>query len=126
MNRSLSRALVLLLALIGGSVVLSDAASADAPKKSDGPEASPPPKSTTLAARPKALSRSVMAGLTYLAKQQQTNGGWTGADRFVGIGVPPVKPGAGVGRPGAMPAVRTDVANTSIAALALLRAGYTP
>jgi len=126
MNRSLSRALLLLLVLIGGGVLLTDAASADAPKKSDEPETPPPPKSTTLAARPRALSRSVMAGLTYLAKQQQANGGWSGADLFARIGVQPPKPGADPARPGAMPPVQTDVANTSIAALALLRAGYTP
>jgi hypothetical protein len=125
MNRSLSMALVLLLVLIGGGVLLTDAASADVPKKSDEPQTPPPPKSTTLAARPRALSRSVMAGLTYLAKQQQADGGWSGAELFPRIGFPP-KPGAGPARPGAMPAVQTDVANTSIAALALLRAGYTP
>src|SRR5262245_15228994 len=113
MNRSLSMALVLLLVLIGGGVLLTDAASADVPKKSDEPQTPPPPKSTTLAARPRALSRNVMAGLTYLVKQQQPDGGWSGADRFMGLGVPAVKPGAGVGRPGAMAAGQAGVANHS-------------
>jgi hypothetical protein len=137
MNRRLLTSLLALLAVLVAGVLLTSAEAAP-PKKAeqdkDTVDLPPPPKSTTLAPRPKALSRSVYAGIKFLVSQQQPNGGWGSGETFGGFGFAG-GPVGGVlgGRPGVPPrgkvpqqAVQTDVANTSIAGLALLRAGYTP
>jgi hypothetical protein len=134
MNRRLLTSLLALLAVLVAGVVLTSAVAAP-PKKAeqdkDTIDLPPPPKSTTLAPRPKALTRSVQAGIKFLISQQQPNGTWGSGEMFGGFGL--VGGAPGVGRPGVpvrgkppQQAVPTDVANTSIAGLALLRAGYTP
>jgi hypothetical protein len=120
MNRSLLTAL-LLFAVLGTGVLLT-APAADLPKKDQAP---PPPKSATLAARPRGLSRAVSAGLRSLSRQQQADGGWTPGALFGVVGFPGPVAAPGV-RPGTMPVISSDVADTSMAALALLRTGYTP
>jgi hypothetical protein len=64
---------------------------------------------TKLAVKPKELGAAVKKGLEYLVKNQQEDGGWHDG----GIAL-----ARGTGR--------TDVANTSVALLALVRAGNTP
>lgn len=136
MCRGLWTSLLLLLAVLAAGVILTSAEAAP-PKKAEQDKAglSPLPKSTTRAPRPKVLSRSVFAGIKFLVGQQQANGGWSGGEMFGGFGLLGGAPGLGLagGRPGvrprgkpALPGAQTDVANTSIATLALLRAGYTP
>jgi hypothetical protein len=124
MKRGLWTSLLLLLAVLAGGVILTSAAAAPPQKAAqakDTVELPPPPKSTTLAPRPKLLNRSIYAGFRYLISQQQRNGGWVAGDQFAGFGFVGGRPG----RPAQM-GPPTDVANTSVASLALLRAGYTP
>ena len=91
---------------------------AQEPRKAD------PPKNPE--AKPKRLSKETLAGLQFLVQSQRKNGGWGSADAFpVTL---PVVPGAPVVKPKGPvdDGVKTDVGNTSMAALALLRAGYSP
>jgi hypothetical protein len=91
------------------------------PKEEEEDELPPPPKMTTIAAKPRELSPSIKAGVAFLAKQQNPDGGWSGGEMGVFLGGPFGKPA------GARPAEQaSDPANTSIAALALIRAGYSP
>jgi hypothetical protein len=88
-------------------------------------EIPPPPKMATIAARPRELSQNAKTSISFLIKQQQADGGWSGGEAF------PFGGGFGFGFGGAQPGKKgdnptTDPANTSVAALALLRAGYSP
>src|SRR5262249_28294808 len=115
MNRRLPTGLTLLLALLAGGFVLTHTEAAAPPAGKGEDPVPPPPKMTTLSPRPKALSRSTLAGVTFLAKQQQADGGWSGGEMFGffgGVG----GPGAGLpARPGVPPARAmtppSDVAN---------------
>jgi hypothetical protein len=75
---------------------------------------------TRFAVKPKDLSAAVKKGLEYLAKNQQEDGGWNqgGGWRIGNTGGGRVE-GAKVEDP-------SDIGNTSLALLALLRAGNTP
>jgi hypothetical protein len=109
---ALSGCATLLLSLPGLPTV------AEEPKEKDAEPAAPQPKHTTLVKNPKPLSVQAKKALDFLVKQQQPNGGWTSGPSAAmwegGLrGIGGVKDGF-------------DAANTSIAALALLRAGYSP
>jgi len=88
------------------------------------PVPEPGPKQATLVKNPKPLVKQTRAGLEFLIKQQLADGSWSGgptATLFEGLGI-----GGGIGIRGKPKAGTIDVANTSVAALAILRAGYTP
>jgi len=84
-------------------------------KSADEPAQPPEPKQTTLAKKPKPISEHARKGIEYLIKQQQANGGWGGGPAAVTFDP------KGNAKTDAI-----DVANTSIAALALLRTGCSP
>lgn len=111
---------ILFLAALGGLVVIAGLGAKDAePKK----ESAKPDTGKVEAAgpvKPKPLSDNVNKALAYLIKQQHANGGWgQGGGWRVNIQGGGRVEGANVQDP-------PDVANTCIAALALLRAGHTP
>ncbi len=89
----------------------------------------PVPEPKLVANKGKPLTSHGRSALDFLVKQQQANGGWNSgpsAAAMEGMALPvvggkqPKKPTAGKDTD------PFDVANTSIAALALMRAGYTP
>jgi hypothetical protein len=89
----------------------------DAPPKKEADAETPAPKQATLAKNPKPLSANAKKALDFLVKQQAADGGWSGgpaAALFESVG----------GKGGKKAEI--DAANTSAAALALLRAGYSP
>src|SRR5262245_27293754 len=86
--------LVALLGLMGGWVALAGL-QADDPVPKEGPAKADPakaesPKPTAPARKP--LSKQQLQGLTYLAKQQQSNGGWGSGDDFALPALPGTKP----------------------------------
>jgi hypothetical protein len=110
MNRKLFTALLLLLALLVGGVLLTGVSAAPQAKAPAGKEVDSPPP-------PKKLTTSVLNGLKFLAARQNKDGGWGTGE--IGLSGRPDDPGLkGLND--------SDVVNTSIAALAFLRAGYTP
>jgi len=116
--RRISRSrLVLLVGAILGLFALARLQAEDRPAKVDKPPA------TAAAAKPvtpKPLGDAVKKGLAYLAAQQQQDGGWNqgGGWRTTGQGGGRVE--------GKQVADPSDVGNTAISVLALLRAGSTP
>jgi hypothetical protein len=121
MRRQSKIGLGLLLSAVGGLVVLAGLyARGDEPKKDAPKNEEPKAEAAATPVKPKPLSDAVKRGLAYLVSQQQDNGGWgqgggwrtnlNGGGRVEGKDVadPP------------------DVANTCVAALALIRAGSTP
>jgi hypothetical protein len=108
-----------LAALLAGLVVLTGASAKDEPKgkldkKDDAPMQSAP------AVKPKPLSEAVKKGLAYLIKEQHDDGGW-------GQGGGWRQSGQGGGRvEGGQVQDPSDVGNTCIALLALIRAGNSP
>ena len=89
----------------------------DAPKDKDEPMPKAAPKVSPLSLNPKPLSMQAKKGIDFIVKQQKPDGSWDSGpgaavfeDRFLKGGQ----------------AAKIDVANTSIAALALLRVGYSP
>ncbi|HEV3437916.1 MAG TPA: prenyltransferase/squalene oxidase repeat-containing protein [Gemmata sp.] len=131
MNR-LFRSLLALTGLLGVAVVGTQFLRAD---NAPAPEQAPPPRpikplipvvvtdnkvETKFAVKPKELSAVVKKGLEYLIKNQQEDGGWNqGGGWRVG--------NAGGGRvEGPKVEDPSDIGNTSLALLALLRAGNSP
>jgi hypothetical protein len=121
MHRQTRIRLALLLASLAAFAGLTGLRAGDAPKQTGSLAEAPPARPAASAAvKAKPLSASIEKALAYLAGQQNQNGGWgqgggwrndlQGGGRIEGANVtdPP------------------DVANTSAAALALLRAGNTP
>src|SRR5260370_41147710 len=80
MKRVVHFRLAMLLALLGGAVLMTGlraTESPDEPVKNDpGKVASPMPTWATTAVKPKPLSEVVDKGLAYLISQQNENGGW--------------------------------------------------
>jgi Prenyltransferase and squalene oxidase repeat len=106
--------LLLFCAMLAGSVVLAGLQAADnPPKKSD-------KNAAAAAVKPKPLSEQVKKGLAYLAGQQHEDGGWgQGGGWRTDLSNGGRIEGANVADP-------SDVANTCVATLTLLRAGNTP
>jgi hypothetical protein len=93
------------------------------------PAADPSPRPGGPAAVPnvRPLPRNVSAGLTFLLRKQNADGGWDGgavASPFVTLPFAPNPPRKGPKQ--AAPESPSNVADTSIALLALLRAGHRP
>src|SRR5713226_230461 len=123
MKRVVHFRLAMLLALLGGAVLMTGlraTESPDEPVKNDpGKVASPMPTWATTAVKPKPLSEVVDKGLAYLISQQHENGGWGQGGGW--------RSGQNGGRvEGADVQDPPDVASTCIATLALVRAGNTP
>lgn len=107
-------ALLLALGALGCSLVVLRA-------EEEGPPAAPASREATAASavKPKPLSEQVKKGLAYLVSQQHANGGWGQGGGW--------RTGEQGGRvEGPQVQDPPDVANTCMAALALLRAGNTP
>src|SRR5438876_3586266 len=123
MKRIVHFRLAMLLALLGGAVLMTGLRATESPdelvKNDPGKVASPMPTGATTAVKPKPLSEVVDKGLAYLISQQNENGGWGqgGGWRSSKGGRTPES--ANVEDP-------PDVASTCMATLALLRAGHTP
>src|SRR5258708_7111047 len=96
------------------SLLLGLSGAAEEPKEKSGEAPMPAPKQTTLAKNPKPLSDKAKSGIEFLVKRQQGDGSWNGG------------PGAAAFERATGKGGGIDVANTSIGALALLRAGYSP
>ena len=124
MKRVVHFRLAMLLALLGGAVLMTGlraTESPDEPVKNDpGKVASPMPTWATTAVKPKPLSEVVDKGLAYLISQQHENGGWGQGGGW--------RSSKGGGRTPESGNVEDppDVASTCMATLALLRAGHTP
>ncbi len=109
----MSRSVTFLLILLGYlSWLMSLPVIAQDPKEKDGDDAATRP--ATLAKNPKPLSDHAKNGIGFLVKQQQADGSWSGG------------PAAAMFENATGKSGQVDVGNTSIAALALLRAGYSP
>jgi hypothetical protein len=129
MRRQQTTRLTLLLAFLAGLLVLAGLRAEPPAKETDKTEPEPPKKTPAAKLRP--LTNGELSGFRFLATQQQPNGGFGAGDGVVGAfpvapfgpAMKPVPPPKGVPVDGT---VKTDVANTSIAALAMLRAGYSP
>jgi hypothetical protein len=108
--------LALLIAPLAGLFVLTQIGAKDAEPKKE----TPPPKAEAPATpvKPKPLSAEVKKGLAYLVNQQHDDGGWG-----QGGGWRQADKGGRV--EGAQVADPSDLGSTSIAVLALLRAGNT-
>jgi hypothetical protein len=108
-----------LAALLAGLVVLTGASAKDEPKGKPAKK-DDAPMQTAPAVKPKPLSESVKKGLAYLIKEQHDDGGW-------GQGGGWRQSGQGGGRvEGGQVQDPSDVGNTCIALLALIRAGNSP
>jgi hypothetical protein len=113
MNKRSRAGLLAFCAMLAGSVVLAGLQAADNPPAKAN-------KNTAAAVKPKPLSDLVKKGLAYLASQQHEDGGWgQGGGWRTDVQNGGRIEGANVADP-------SDVANTCIATLALLRAGSTP
>jgi hypothetical protein len=125
MTRVIHFRLAMLLALLGGAVLLTGLRATESPddpaKNHSGKVDSPMPTWATTAVKPKPLSEVVEKGLAYLISQQHENGGWGQGGGW--------RSGKNGGRtPENSTSVEDppDVASTCMATLALLRAGHTP
>jgi hypothetical protein len=127
MSRRIKFRLVLSLVLLAGLIALTQlvAQGPPSPKEPAAPQAkaeAPAAKAEAPATpvKPKPLGDGVKRGLAYLVNQQHTDGGW-------GQGGGWRQAGQGGGRvEGDKTADPSDLGNTCIAALALVRAGHTP
>src|SRR6516165_1724708 len=120
MRRQSKLGLGLLCAAVGSLAVLTGLyASGGEPKKEEPKKEEPKAVAAATPVKPKALSEAVKKGLAYLAGQQHDDGGWSqgGGWRTNTQGGGRVE-GKDVADP-------SDVANTCIATLALVRAGST-
>jgi hypothetical protein len=126
MSKRIVLCLVVLTVALAGSLVLTQlSAQGPEPKK----EPTPPAKTETPAkdeapatpVKPKPLSENVKKGLAYLVNQQHKDGGWG-----QGGGWRQADPKTGGRVEGANVEDPSDLGNTCIAVLALLRAGNTP
>jgi hypothetical protein len=118
-RRSKSR-LVLLLAALAGVAVLSALQAADEPKQAAKSEAGKQAASKEhVAVKPKPLSENVRRGLEYLVEQQHADGGWG-----QGGGWRTTDQGGRIEGPNVEDP--SDVADTCMATLVLLRSGNTP
>jgi hypothetical protein len=120
MNRHVKLRLVLFLAVLGGMASLAGLRAKDPEPKADAAKGDSAPPANPM--NPKPLSEEVKKGLVYLLGQQHTNGGWGqgGGWRTAGTA------GKGGRIEGGNVEDPPDVANTCMAAMALLRAGNTP
>jgi hypothetical protein len=119
MRRQSKLGLGLLCAVVAAALV-GLYANGDEPKKDAPKKQEPKAASAATPVKPKALSESVKKGLAYLVSQQHQDGGWgQGAGWRIDT-----KTGGRVEGPNV--ADPSDVTNTCIATLALVRAGSTP
>jgi hypothetical protein len=114
MNRQVRIRFILFLTALGCAVALTGLRADNAPSAAATPGRPMPPWAAT-AVEPKPLSEPVQKGLAYLVSQQHANGGWSQGEE-----------GVHMGRGGDQVKDTPNVADTCMAALALLRAGHTP
>src|SRR5262249_15961137 len=115
MNRGVKIRGSLLLALFAGLGLLAGLRAKDPEPAKPAKAESPIPTWATTAVKPKPLSDNVKKGLAFLIKQQQPDGGWGQGDES-----------AAMGRGLAQFKDKSNVADTCMAILALLRAGHSP
>jgi hypothetical protein len=120
MNKRIVFGLSLLLVPLVGLIVLSQLGAKDPEPKKE--SANPPAKAEAPATpvKPKPLTENVKKGLSYLANQQHNDGGWGQGGGWRTGG----KEGGRV--EGVSVADPSDLGNTCISVLALMRAGNTP
>jgi hypothetical protein len=107
-------------AVLGSAALFAAVYAAEEPRTQAGKKEAPgAAKSSMAAVKPKPLSANVTRGLGYLIEQQHADGGWG-----QGGGWRTVEQGNRIEGPNVEDP--SDVANTCIATLALLRAGNTP
>ena len=105
-----------LAALLGGSVAVSVVSSQEATERAAvAPSTAPSTQPTTRPVKAKALSENVNRGLNWLAEQQLASGGWGAGEESQQMR----SSGQQIER-------SANVADTSVACLALLRSGSTP
>ena len=116
MNKRRFLGMALVIVPLAGFIVLSQLGAKDTEPKKEPAKAEAP----ATPVKPKPLSDSVKKGLTYLVNQQHEDGGW-------GQGGGWRQADKGGGRvEGAQVADPSDLGNTCIAVLALMRSGSTP
>jgi len=123
MNNRIPFRLGLLLVPLAGLIALTQLGAKDPEPKKDPPKADAPPAvradAPAMPVKPKPLSDNVKKGLTYLVNQQHDDGGWGQGGGW--------RQGDKGGRiEGAQVQDPSDLGNTCIAVLALVRAGNSP
>ncbi len=120
------RHIALLRLVVPASLLLFVLGSACFPLRADEPPAKEKddepmtwtPAHETLVKKPKPLSKNAMAAIDYLIKSQNADGTWGGGPQAIAFGAAFAENGPKGGK--------IDVGNTSIGAMALMRAGYSP
>jgi hypothetical protein len=120
MNKRVQFSRVLLLGALAGLIILTQLSAQDSKPKTEPGEPAAKSETPTTPVKPKPLSDQAKKGLDYLVNQQHEDGGW-------GQGGGWRQGGKSGGRvEGAQVSDPSDLGNTCIALLALLRAGHSP